>query len=39
MERAIGLPVLAVITGIALGVVGGQIAAAQQQQSMKRTDL
>lgn len=38
MERAIRLPVLAFISGIAL-MVGAELAGAQQQQSIKRTDL
>ena len=40
MERTIRLPVLAFITGIAFGVIiSGQIAGAQQQPPIKRTDL
>jgi quercetin dioxygenase-like cupin family protein len=39
METVVKLPVLAVVVGIALSVVGGEIAGAQQQQSIKRTDL
>jgi quercetin dioxygenase-like cupin family protein len=38
MAQTVRLSVLALITGIALGVVGGQIAGAQEQ-PIKRTDL
>ena len=39
MQRTIRLPVLAFITGITFGVISGQIAGAQQQPPIKRTDL
>jgi quercetin dioxygenase-like cupin family protein len=39
MQRTIRLPVLALITGMAFGMIGDKIAGAQQQSPIKRTDL